>query len=33
MLQARVSLGHLRCLKDIQPEMVFVELRKLLQQP
>lgn len=25
-------LGHLRCLKDIGPEMVFVELRKLLQR-
>ncbi len=25
-------LGHLRCLKEIVPEMVFVELRKLLQR-
>ena len=26
-------LGHLRCLKEIGPEMVFVELRKLLHRP
>ncbi|WP_373379319.1 lipopolysaccharide heptosyltransferase II [Cupriavidus nantongensis] len=26
-------LGHLRCLKEIEPEMVFVELRKLLHRP
>ncbi|MGY8526096.1 lipopolysaccharide heptosyltransferase II [Paracidovorax citrulli] len=26
-------LGHLRCLRGIEPEMVFVELRRLLQRP
>src|SRR5690606_20436754 len=25
-------LGHLNCLKQIGPEMIFVELRKLLQR-
>jgi heptosyltransferase-2 len=31
--QRECPLGHLRCLKDIEPEMVFVELRKLLHRP
>ncbi len=31
--QRECPLGHLRCLKEIGPEMVFVELRKLLHQP
>ncbi|WER46543.1 lipopolysaccharide heptosyltransferase II [Cupriavidus sp. WKF15] len=32
-LKHECPLGHMRCLKDIEPEMVFVELRKLLHRP